>query len=337
MALASYVQDNFLGGEWSPTAQGHHTDPKYKIAMGTCFNGFPLEPGAWTRRPGTMELGFTRFGLPGRVIAFPFEEATPYNMEFTDGVVRFWNGTQLANTNDSVVITAISTANPAVVTLATAVTWVTGNSAYFTLLSGSIPLQNRRVLLTKVDTTHFSLQDEVGAQATIDGSTLGTFTSGTLNRVQEVTSPYIGGIWSTLRSVQAEDEAVLLQATQPPQILTVVPPTPIQTNATFTLAPASFIDGPYLDPFKNGVMAVPSGTTGLVNLTLSFPLYVATTAYAIGAVVTSSSVNYISLVNQNLNNTPVSNPSDWQAINASVAVVNGATPHNNHHSPSPSR
>ena len=324
MPSASYVQDNFLGGEWSPTAQGHHTDPKYKIAMGTCFNGFPLEPGAWTRRPGTRELGFTRLGAPGRVIAFPFEEDTPYNMEFTDLTLRFWDGPILATTNDSVAITAISTANPAVVTLASAVTWATGNSAYFTGLgTNDALLQNRRVVLTRLTSTTFSIQDEIPPQATIDGSTLGTFVSGTLNRVQEVTTPYIGGVWSSLRSVQAEDEAVLLQATQAPQILTVVPPTGAQANATFTLAPASFLDGPYLDPFTNGVMAVPSGTTGLVNLTLSFPAYVATTAYAIGAVVTSSSINYTSLINQNLGNTPASNPSDWQAINASVAVNYG--------------
>ena len=324
MALASYTQCSFLGGEWSPTASGNFTDPKYKISLAHAFNALLLEPGAWTRRPGSMELGFTRFGAPGRVISFPFEEATPYNMEFTDGVIRFWDGTVLAGTNDSVAITAISTANPAVVTLATAVTWVTGNSAYFTGLGvGNAVLQNRRVLLTKIDTTHFSIQDEIAPQAAIDGSTVGAFTTGTLNRVQEVASPYIGGDWALVRSVQAEDEAVLLQPALAPQILTVVPPTSTQTAATFSLAQASFLDGPYLDPFKNGVQAVPSGTTGLVNLTLNFPLYSATTAYAIGAVVTSSSVNYVSLVNQNLNNTPVSSPSDWQPTNASIAINNG--------------
>ena len=324
MPSASYVQDNFLGGEWSPTAQGHHTDPKYKIAMGTCLNGFPLEPGAWTRRPGTMELGLTRLGRPGRVIAFPFEEDTPYNMEFTDQAIRFWDGPNLATTNDSVAITAISTANPAVVTLASAVPWVSGNCAYFTNLgTNNAPLQNRRVSLTRIDATHWSLQDELYGSPNIDGSTLGAFVSGTLNRVQEVFTPYVGSIWSSVRSVQAEDEAVLLQATQPPQILTVVPPTPLQTHATFTLAPASLLDGPYLDPFKNGVQAVPSAQTGVINLTLSFPAYVATTSYAIGDLVTSSSINYQSLVNLNVGNTPASSPTKWAPVDAAVAINDG--------------
>lgn len=323
MALASEVQTSFLGGEWSPTAIGNFTDPKYKIAMAVCFNGFPLEPGAWTRRPGTMELGFTRGGNPGRVVAFPFEEAQPYNMEFTDGFLRFWGGTQLATTNDSVVISAISTANPAVVTLSTAVTWVTGNSGYFTGLgTNDLILQNRVFLLTKIDTTHFSIADAISGTS-IDGSTLGTFVAGTLNRVQEIVTPYVGGIWSTLRSVQAEDNALLVQATQPPQVLTVTPASGAISFATFALTPASFLDGPYLDPFKNGVQAVPSAQTGVINITLSFPLYVATTSYSIGSVVTSSGVNYISLVDQNVGNTPASNPSDWSPIDASVAINNG--------------
>lgn len=322
MALASEVQTSFLGGEWSPTAIGNFTDPKYKIAMGTSLNGFPLEPGAWTRRPGTLECGTTRNGNPGRVIAFPFEEAQPYNMEFTNGFLRFWNGPALATTNDSAAIAAISTANPAVVQLSTAVTWVTGNSGYFTNLGADPLLQNRVFLLTKVDTTHFSIADALTG-ATIDGSTLGSFVSGTLNRVQEVTTPYVGNTWASLRSVQAEDNAILLQATQPPQILTVTPATGTVPFATFALSKANFLDGPYLDPFKNGVQAVPSAQTGVISITLSFPLYVATTSYAIGAVVTSSSVNYISLVDQNVGNTPVSSPSDWSPIDASVAINNG--------------
>ena len=49
----------------------------------------------------------------GRLIPFDFKENAPYNMEFTDGYLRFWNGPALAMTNDAQAVASISAANPA--------------------------------------------------------------------------------------------------------------------------------------------------------------------------------------------------------------------------------
>src|SRR5215472_18161501 len=193
MPSASWAQTSFLGGEWSETAQGRFDDPVYEAALNVCLNGLPIESGAWTRRPGTMFAQTTRNGAAGRVIGFNHKQAQANTLEFTDGHLRIRQGATLVTQNDSVVVSSISTANPAVVLLASAVTWATADQAYFTGLSTSCPLlQNRVFSLTMVDTTHFSLSDPLTG-ATIDGSTLGVagLAAGTkLNRILDITTPY---------------------------------------------------------------------------------------------------------------------------------------------------
>src|ERR1700679_3329347 len=129
---ASFVQDSFLGGEWSPVAQGRITLPAYKTAMNICFNGFPIEPGAWTTRSGIQLNGYTLFSRPARLYGFTFEENFPYNIEFTAGNMLFWDGPNRATTNDSVTIVSISTANPAVIQTSTATPWSSNNLVYIT-------------------------------------------------------------------------------------------------------------------------------------------------------------------------------------------------------------
>lgn len=319
MANASYIQDSFAGGEKSQLAQGRITEREYRTWMNVCLNGHPVEGGGWTRRSGTMYAGHTRGGAAGRVYRFDFAAATPYTMEFTNGFIRFRQGLHIATTNDAQSVVAISAANPAVVQTGAASGWANGNTV---MLSGAQPLtQNRQFVITVVDPTHFSLADALTG-ATIDGSTLGALPAGaTVSRVQEVATPYVGGSWQALRGVQAELTATLLVPGVPPQLLTAVPVN--GGDAQFSLAGITFLDGPYLDPFTNGVQAAPSGLSGNITLTLGFPAWSATQAYQKGQFVTSSSVNYQSLIDNNVNNTPVSSPSAWVAVSAGVAINGG--------------
>lgn len=111
MGTVSYTQSSFLGGVWSRTMQGRFDRPDYRTAMNVCLNGFPLDTGAWTRRPGSQFAGTTRGGDVGRILSFDFAEATPYSMEVTNGHIRFRNGPNLATTNDSQTIAGIMPAS----------------------------------------------------------------------------------------------------------------------------------------------------------------------------------------------------------------------------------
>jgi len=338
MPAASFTQHSFLGGEWSKTVQGRMDRPDYRTAMQVCRNAMPFEQGAWTRRPGTMHLGHTRGGVPGRVIAFDFKQAAPYTMEFTAGFLRFRAGTNLVATNDQRLISAVSAANPAEITTLINHTFATGNQVYFFAFDTVMPLlQNRQFSITVTAANKFTIVDAITGLA-IDGATLGTFTAGNpaVARVLEFATPYTGTMWQTLRSIQADipivggttqPGAFLLHGAIKPYVLQVASlPNPAISVAfaTFTFAAANFKDGPYLDPVAGGTLATPSALIGIITLALSFPAYDAARAYAIGDYVSSAGVNYKSLVDANLASAPPS--ANWVAVSAGDAIgPNGFT------------
>lgn len=325
MPAATFTQTSFLGGEISQVAQGRTDLPTYRTAMNACLNGLPTEAGAWMRRPGLGYVTHTRGGVVGRLVPFAFKDENPYRIEFTDNYLRFVADDALAMTNDEQVVVSISSANPAKVATTTAHTWTSGNQVMFGDLGTSMPLlQNRQFVATVTSSTEFTLTDAITG-ATIDGSTLGALPAGaTVQRILEVASPYASSSWLTTRVIQSVDitkpNAVLLNPLVKPYLLAVTKnPTP--TNfAEFSLDTLTFKDGPYLDPVAGGAVVTPGATTGNLTLTISFPAYDATTSYAKGDFVISASVNYKSLIDQNLNNTPAGNPTKWLAVSAGIAV-----------------
>lgn len=331
MPGATWAIGSFLGGEISTFAQGRFDKPDYRFSMTACLNGFPVEIGAWTRRPGTAYAGHTKGGAPGRLIGFDFDASNPITMEITDGAIRFRNGTALITlTARTQTVAAISAANPAVVQLASsAVTFFSATTVVFSNPSTPL-LENRQFIITVIDSTHFSLVDPLTGLG-VNGSTLGALAAGTtVTQVHEVFSPYAGGSWAAIRAVQAETTSFLLSATVPPQSITVNQLPLPGVNPIFSGGSGGtgtdnvvFNDGPYLDPFTNGVLATPNALVGIVSLTLSFSAFNSALAYAKGAFVTSAGISYISLQDQNVGNTPVSSPTFWAVSSASAAVNNG--------------
>lgn len=99
MARAGSLQTSFLGGIWSPFAQGRADLPGYKTALAEALNCYPIEEGALIRRPGTALGGVTFNNVPARIFSFDITGSSPIQMEVTagnaNGRVRFWYGTQL--------------------------------------------------------------------------------------------------------------------------------------------------------------------------------------------------------------------------------------------------
>lgn len=320
MPDAAYSQNSFLGGEWSKKAQGRFELPVYRTAMNVCLNTIPIESGAATRRSGTRFLAPTRNGVEGRLISFDFQQSSPYNMEFTTGYLRFFSGANLVTTNDDQAIASISTANPAKLATALAHGWSSGNQVMIEGVGVNNPLLHRRpFLITVTSATEFTLQDAL-TLTTIDGSTLGTFVSGTVKRILEIATPWGASAWPTIRSIQAQTTSILLQGQTIPQVLAVSSQPNASQYATLALTPSSLIDGPYLDPVAGGATVTPSALTGVITATIGFPTWSATTVYSKGDFVAYSSVNYKSLTDQNINLQPNTNPANWLPVNAGVAV-----------------
>lgn len=277
MPSASFIQTSFLGGEWSVYGQGRGDLEQYRTACNLCYNYIPLEVGAATRRPGTTFCATTRNGAAGVLRQFHFSQNAPYNMEFTDGHMRLFAGRSLLLQLQHVVAT-ISAANPAVVGTPVAHGYTTGDQVQFnatpvpgTSPLGPAPLFNRQFAITVTDTQHFSLADPVTG-ATIDGSTINiTGWNVTVARVVDFATSYTGGIWSSIRIVQDENTAFVLQGTVKPYVLTsTLSPSGTGTNdATFTFGLATFLDGPYLDPPTDLSTLTPSAVSGAITLTAS--------------------------------------------------------------------
>lgn len=325
MADASFLQSSFAGGEVSLAMQGRYDDPRYRTFMKACLNAMPTETAAWCRRGGTLHCGHTRSGGQGRVIAFDFDRAAPYNIELTAGYFRYRAGATLV-TDAAQAVVAISAANPAVVQVATAP--ATGKTVVFSGLGTNNPLlQNRQFTITNVDGTHFSLQDALTG-ANIDGATLGAFVSGSVAVVSEAATPYVGTAWQNVRMVQSDRqdvngsviEGIFLHPAVKPYVLTVNSLPTGTSFATFSFAAASFKDGPYFDPVPGGLQATPSAKIGNITLTLSFPAYDATRSYSLGDYATTGGVNYKSLTDANVGNAPAGSPANWVAVAASDAI-----------------
>ena len=357
MPDASYVQTSFLGGEISQWAQGRFDSPKYKTALSTARNIIIVDEGAAPRRPGFNFLGHTRNGSAGRLLPFDFSEVSPYNMEFTDNYLRFWNGRNLVDTNDSQIIqnvAAASSSATAIFSIPAAVTWVTGDQVYFTFNSPAQAITgrnliNRQFIVTMLSATTFSLADaitgyiivgsdvaqsisQVGNAVSSSSISSSAFSgmisasntiytlSATVNHIAQLTTPYSQAVndWHSVRAVQGLNISVLLHTSVKPQALQVISAPSASSFANFSFGPASFQDGPYLDPPANAI-ATTSGTSGSVQIVVGYAAWSSSTVYGVGVPVTYNGQDYISAINNNLNVIPGTN-SSWLAISLGSSI-----------------
>lgn len=364
MGDASYAQTSFLGGQISKWAQGRFDLPRYKMALSRALNLLLVDEGAAPRRPGFQFLGTTRKGKAGRLIPFDFAEDTPYNMEFTDNVIRFWNGTRIVTTNDNQTV-SISNSSPAVFSLPQAVTWKSGDGVYFTFqnptnaVTGAV-LLDRQFIVTMLTATTFTIVDSVTGVA-INSSDfaaslpLGMFAYGggmstdpisdgpfeespqvrtllstlspTVNHISEITTPYAQSTddWKDVRSVQGLELALLLHTSVAPQALQVHQEPSDGEFATFTFNQAFFQDGPYLDPPANA-LATPSALSGLIQVVVGYMAWSSTTVYGFGVNVSYQGTDYISVANNNSNHTPGTSPTNWLPLSPGIMINPGASP-----------
>lgn len=333
MADVSFAQSSFLGGEWSPFFQGRFDLPKYKTAMSVCLNALPLEEGCCVRRPGTRFLATTRNGQPGRVLPFTFSEAQPYNMEFTDGYVRFFNGTQLVYQSDITDLVSVTTDNPGIFTAGTT-DWVVGDTLLFLFNSvgdsadASI-LRNRQFrVATKPNGEQFTLTDPISGLA-VDGSTVGFVPErDTLQvaKVLEFVTPWTGTLWNKLRLAQTSDVAILMTNSTHTKRMDVTAQPTSTSFASFAFSDMDFSQGPFLDPITDSI-ATPSGLSGTITIGFAFPTYSGGTYYYLGQRVVDGGSSYQSIQQANIGHTPAASPTFWKVIDGGLAYSNagGAT------------
>lgn len=333
MGAASFAQSNFLGGEWSEAFSGRTDHPNYKKALKLCWNAYPTVEGCLVRRPGFNFIAPTRSGVAGKLIDFDFAAEVPYNLELSDTHLRMFNGPKLVFNDDSVSVTAISTATPAVMTIASDKGWATGVQIQITANQATYPdkfaiLKNRQLIVTRLTGTTYSLTDSVSG-ASVVGTTVNadfTHVAVTAQSVLDLTTPWTGSTWTNTRMIQEPTANILLNPAVKPYQLAITP-TADTSIATAVLASANMLDGPYLNIDATGAFLQPilADVTkpNIVSFYISFPTWSTNTSYNVGQLVVYTTGAYRSRVDDNLGNQPDTHATEWESVDA--GIINGAT------------
>ena len=259
MARVSTILTNFRAGELSPKLSGRIDLQKYAEGCDTLDNMVVYPSGGITRRPGSYYAGSSKDGGKVRLINFEFSDEQAYVLEFGANYIRFFkDGGILTEATTS--ITAITKANPAVVTAASH-GLNNGDRVFIGSVGGMTEVNNREFTVANKTTNTFELSG-------INSSAFTTYTSGgTVGKIVEVTTTYSVTEIFEINYAQSADVLYLAHKDHEPAKLT-------RTTATsFTLADIDFVDGPYLDENITSTTLYASADTGSVTITASAALF----------------------------------------------------------------
>lgn len=301
--MSTLIQRSFSGGELSPSLYARVDVSKYATGVRTLRNMLTMRHGGATNRPGTMfSCEVKDSSKQIRLIPFVFNSAQTYVLEFGDQYMRvIKNGVQqrLASQN----ITAITNANPCVVTYDGADTYANGDEIYVTGIVGPIGsfLNNRNFKVANVNAGANTFELDYLDGSNVNSTAMGAYTSGgTLSEVYEISTPYLEADLPTLQFVQSADVVTIVHPTYAPRELSRSGDTS-WTLATITFAPTiDKPDGGFMTSVAAGANTFRYRVTAVAEDTYeeSYPGYeAATTITAItqanpAAVTTSAAHGY---------------------------------------------
>jgi hypothetical protein len=218
--------------------------------------------GGITRRPGTYYAGTTKDGGQVRLINFEFSDTQAYVLEFGNNYIRIYKDGGLV-TAATTAITAITKANPAVVT-SNSHGMSNGDRVYITGVVGMTEVNNREFTVAGATTNTFQLSGVNSSAFTTYGS------AGTTGEIIEVTTTYTLAQLSTINFAQSADVLYLAHLSHAPAKLTRT------SHTAWTLNDIDFTDGPYLDENITDTTLYASANTGSVTITASADTFAST-------------------------------------------------------------
>ncbi len=204
---------NFQNGETSPLMAARVDDPSYNQSLSWCQNFIPLPQGGLQYRPGSYCAAISNANGLAYLIPFQFSASDALVIEATDSTFRFYrNGGLILNA--ATAITAISQANPGVVT-SVAHGLTTGQTVFISGVWGMQAVNDRYFVVTVIDANHFSLQDQFGNN--VNTAAYSAYTAnGTVASVYTVATPYSILDIPLLRWAQTADLVYFVHPLYPP-------------------------------------------------------------------------------------------------------------------------
>lgn len=256
MAFTYPIQANFSRGEIAPALYGRVDIEHYRMALKTCTNWTVMRHGGLRRRPGTVMVKEVLDSTKKtRVIPFVFGTASngipqAYALEFGNLYMRVYVNKSLVTTGGGVP-TAITQANPAVVTMA-GHGFSNGDKVYVTGVGGMAELNNREFSVANAAANTFELSG-------VNSAAYGAFTTGGLvKKIVQIVTPYLeADLWKLDYTQSADVLKVTGFGYQPFEISRT-------SDTAWTIAPVVFKDGPYFDePIANTNGITPSATNAI--------------------------------------------------------------------------
>jgi len=210
------IQTSFAGGELSPTLYARVDLSKYHIGAARLLNFFVDYRGGVSNRPGFELVARARDSTnPERLIPFQFSTVQNYILEFSNLVMRVIKDGGLIY-NAAKTINSITNANPGVVNV-TAHGYTTGQQILMNVL-GMTQVSGLDYFVVVIDPNNFSLTDWNGNPVNTTG--FGVFTSGTVQSVYEIASPYAAADLAMLKFTQSADVMTICHPSYVPYDLT---------------------------------------------------------------------------------------------------------------------
>ena len=203
MARQTVAFTNFTAGELSPRLDGRTDLNKYFNGSKTLQNMVVHPHGGASRRPGTKFIHEVKTSsAQTRLIPFEFSTTQTYVLELGNEYMRFYKDGGII-TEGNKTITAITKANPAVVT-SSSHGYSNGDYVIISSVAGMNQVNGRTFKVANKTTNTFELQD-VDAN-NIDSSDYQTYTSGGVaNKIYEIATPYTTANIPTVKFAQSAD------------------------------------------------------------------------------------------------------------------------------------
>jgi hypothetical protein len=259
---------SFAGGEIGPELYGRLDLAKNQTGVALALNFEILPHGPARNRAGFAYVNEVKFSAKKTAIRpFSFSTTQTYILEFGDLYMRVHTlgATLLAGTSKN--ITAITKANPAVVT-SVAHGYATGQWLFLQSIGGMTQLNGRWVKITVTGVDNYSLQDLAGVN--INTTNFTTYTAGgTSTPPLEIVTPYVEADLFDVHFTQSADVLSVVHPSYDPQ--------EVKRSGPTTWSIGAMIFAPTIStPAAPGVVASPTSgaknysykTTALADTTL---------------------------------------------------------------------
>jgi len=256
MARVHPFQTNFTAGELTPKLAGQVDFKKYNNGVEKMENMTVFPQGGTNRRYGSRFVCEVKNSANAtRLIPFEFNVTQSYILEFGNLYIRFYkdNG-QIVEASKT--ITAITKANPAVVT-ATSHGYSDGDHVWINSVVGMTEVNSRRFTVANKTTNTFELSGVASGSYTTYSS------AGTAEKVYEIATSFTSAQVFDLQFTQSADTMFIVHPSHEPTKLTRT------GHAVWTIAEVDFQVGPFLDTNTTTTTLTTSATTVGTGRTLT--------------------------------------------------------------------